>query len=1394
MPSYPCWNKFKGTDLHELLKKRTQFDDPSTPEGKEAYLKAAKDLQNENLNKVQDVYNKIGVKGYEKPIEQQKVEQPTTESNQSVASEETIPTETGVNKIEQKSEKEVNLPTNEGQPENIPSKENKGVSNRPQTSIEESPEKREQKISERLKNIHTEEITDPYDKVLSHFANGGKIHPSAVNELFGGAGKTVESQRRSMIGLMDNKGQTIDKLAHSLWEQDKTGKYDTQDYKDAIEKVLGSYNSPSQMAKDLVERYDWETAQEKYYNQEHGKEAIDAVENMSEDEINHLLSLDAGENKDKETEDYFDSISKPKSQLTKVTEEPTEGEGSKVGVHHAALTDLAKELGLPEPERSEHITPQEHAERGRQFMNAGAKVDEIDNKNNELHDRISIGRAYLEKYYNELNGLRKSKGVGSQEYKDKLSDINTLSEKIKKLGSKAGQSMTSLQGERDIDTDNFEVVKRNLEEAQDKPASTEQQKKISELTNDNEVLRKRAEDAEAKLIEQTDKNIGGNKSTTSKTKKTHNDYVKERKDSFQAARDALKKIRTGQSGLGVSVPLARELAAVAPHIGKIVKSFIEEGIDKLDDIVDAIHGELSKDMVGLRRRDVLDLVSGEYSEKPKPTDKDKYSDIKRQSILTKKLQDLQNGLPEDFDKNIKEQSPEVKKLLEQIKKVKKDLADIGYMKNKPDFHKEPLSAEEKNIKRLQKELDNLKEGNAKQLSPKRELSDKEKELQEQIKDEREKMGLVSSKSQKPITEEEQKESDKNELEILQRKFVGKSSKDNKFTIDESKDIWDYAKKNYLDKDVSYRDMISNVSNDLGLSWKQVSEAITSPKIKPISDEMWKKQSDYRRNQTATKNWIEGQTTNPALKVLKKVSGVFRGISVFGHGGIFVGTHAGMTLFQPTTWKHTIPAFFRGWKFAYGNTGNYERAMQQLKNSPNYVLAQRAGLKNNPERLNAEEYQKSQKYLGKLGLAGERGFNAIKVLRQDLFDFHYNKLSNGAKTPESAVSIAKLVNNATGATNLKIPDWVNEVTFAGGMEAARWGKLTRNPVKATTTALKALFAPESVSTSDKVFAKVWARRVGEQLGTFAGLLAANAAIQNTLNPKNPVNVSNPNSPDFLKYKFGNLTLDPTSGMRSVMSFIYGVGKIPFENQKQLKGDTRMQAAGKATFGYGRGKLAPLYSTAADFYTQQDFLRNPLPFSPDKPTAGHHKLTWTEYGWEHAPLPIAEAANVMYQSAIDNGADKMQLNNVLNGIMSGAISGSTGFRVGEYNAEEKRHSSISEEDSNKPVFKFFTDKGLELPNTSHESTPIPDKATHTMKKLSDYPKEKQDEYDKLHNDNLETELNKVIKHGSVKVDSYGNISAHGKTVKLDELDKGQLAEILHKAQSDATEETKKKMFPK
>ena len=152
---------------------------------------------------------------------------------------------------------------------------------------------------------------------------------------------------------------------------------------------------------------------------------------------------------------------------------------------------------------------------------------------------------------------------------------------------------------------------------------------------------------------------------------------------------------------------------------------------------------------------------------------------------------------------------------------------------------------------------------------------------------------------------------KDKLNDLQKQFAGKTN--NKFSKDEAKEIWKYAKKYYLDNGVSYSDMISFVATDLGLSWRQVAEAIVTPKTEKISDEMWKKRHDLMKNKQATTNWIAGQSKSWFGKAYKEFTGLFRGIAVFGHGGIFVGTHAGMNLFSYKSFVPTIKAFVNGWK-------------------------------------------------------------------------------------------------------------------------------------------------------------------------------------------------------------------------------------------------------------------------------------------------------------------------------------------------------------------------------------------------------------------------------------------------------------------------------------------------
>ena len=111
--------------------------------------------------------------------------------------------------------------------------------------------------------------TDLKDLALQYFINGGTVHPDEILKLYKG-NKGEQSVRRSYTSKED--GLTIAQIAHnieeSLPETVKDG-LSAMDVQNAVEDVINSHNSPSEMAKTLLKKY---TEDE---NQGYSKEWLD---------------------------------------------------------------------------------------------------------------------------------------------------------------------------------------------------------------------------------------------------------------------------------------------------------------------------------------------------------------------------------------------------------------------------------------------------------------------------------------------------------------------------------------------------------------------------------------------------------------------------------------------------------------------------------------------------------------------------------------------------------------------------------------------------------------------------------------------------------------------------------------------------------------------------------------------------------------------------------------------------------------------------------------------------------------------------------------------------------------------------------------------------------------
>lgn len=113
--------------------------------------------------------------------------------------------------------------------------------------------------SEAIALSHLLSPTDVYNQSLLYFIHGGKIHPDALNELFGKHGKSIESERKARFTWCSKTdGKTIDQIAHQLWQEnlnlDSDANPETSDWRDAIEEIIIQYSSPVQMAKDLIRK------------------------------------------------------------------------------------------------------------------------------------------------------------------------------------------------------------------------------------------------------------------------------------------------------------------------------------------------------------------------------------------------------------------------------------------------------------------------------------------------------------------------------------------------------------------------------------------------------------------------------------------------------------------------------------------------------------------------------------------------------------------------------------------------------------------------------------------------------------------------------------------------------------------------------------------------------------------------------------------------------------------------------------------------------------------------------------------------------------------------------------------------------------------------------------
>jgi hypothetical protein len=308
-----------------------------------------------------------------------------------------------------------------------------------------------------------------------------------------------------------------------------------------------------------------------------------------------------------------------------------------------------------------------------------------------------------------------------------------------------------------------------------------------EAFKDYEKYKKASEDSERKILEleelnrqllaEKEFNLIKKSVVKSKQKK---DYVKERDDVINSIKDKLKKARTGESGLmAVPVPYAAELIAISPEIGKLTKLYIEEGVEKLSDVVSKIHENIKNDIEGITERDIRNVIAGKYN-RPRPAKSDldrKKALLKREAELLNQIEQVLAGEPKE-ERKVIQKNQRIKELQDELRAAQQQM---GYDEITKIQQAEKRA--ETNIAEIEKKLEenDLSIKRAEKISSPRleELREKQKELRNELKRRRlEDAGVITNKDNElkrlqSATKRNETESNKIEKQIEEKDFEDK---------------------------------------------------------------------------------------------------------------------------------------------------------------------------------------------------------------------------------------------------------------------------------------------------------------------------------------------------------------------------------------------------------------------------------------------------------------------------------------------------------------------------------------------------------------------------------------------------------------------------------------------
>ena len=605
---------------------------------------------------------------------------------------------------------------------------------------------------------------------------------------------------------------------------------------------------------------------------------------------------------------------------------------------------------------------------------------------------------------------------------------------------------------------------------------------------------------------------------------------------------------------------------IKPHTGidpvqvklmvEMAKDYVEKGIIKAEDVVDAIHTTLSQYADDLTPRDIRDAISG-YGKETRKTRTElqkNISDLRRQMQLISKIEDLEAGkIP--FKKTINKTEP-----TETLSNLKDKLK--AEMKTSEVIQGENLAKSKENIRNRIKEIYNkINQGDYSKQEKTLPATDKEKEkLQKDLdfirgryKDIQKNLGeLISDEEAKVITDLAQK--------TTEAKLLMEGSTRRELLKPATAEELEYGRARVAFKE--YVDQLKESANKVTLQ---------DFKDKPFS------------------------TIGNALK---HVPGITKSAkATLDNSGLF-NQHIKTLWTHPSIWLRNARNSFSDIAKTFGGKNVLHEISADIVSRPNYENYRKDGLAVSviEEAFPDSKLLESIPFLGRVHKAADTAFTGLAYRnRADLYDLYTEIAKQNGNVETIGLGIGKLANSLTGRGNL------------GGFErsADTFNVLFFSPryVKSHFDVLTAHVFDKDVSPFVKRQAAINLMKIVG--GTAAVMLSAKAMGADV--------ELDPRSADFGSIKVGNTRFHIMGGMNSLVTLASRI--ITLSSKSTTTGKVNTLNSGRygsqtgwdVINNFAQGKLSPVAGVARDLLKGQTY-------GGERPTLGNELQNLT------VPLPI------------------------------------------------------------------------------------------------------------------------------------------------------------------------------